>query len=387
METVAPSHVVTPRFLVVVGATLAVFVSFGVVILALPLYVRDALAASDAGVGVAMGAGSLGAILAGPAAGRVADRRGRRVVLLVATALMLVGYLALALEPPLPVVAAVRVIAGAGEAGFVVAAFTMATDLAPADRRGEAMSLVTVGSYTGLAGGPVLADVVGSDRFAVVCLLAGACVALAAVAAVVLPETRPDTGGAPRGWLPPRPTLLPGLLILLALLGFGGFNAFAALHARDVGIEHPGLVFALFGAVVVAVRIVGRKLPDRLGARLSASIACAAIACGLVTAAVWQTEPGLFVATAVFAGGQALAYPAIVLLAMARSAPAERSAVVGTVAAFVDVALASGAFLLGLAANAAGYGAVCLAGAVSAAAGLALLATVRMRSERVADAV
>ena len=388
VEAAGPSRVVTTEFLLVVFATFAVFATFGIFVLALPLYARDVLGASDLGVGVAVGASSIGAVLAGPPAGRLSDRRGRRVVLIVCAVVLAAGYVALAFEPPLEAIVPIRILAGAGEAGFVVASFTMVTDMAPAARRGEAMSLVTVGSYGGLAVGPVVANfVLDTGGYAPAWLLAAGLAAAAGVAGVVLAETRPQVDGdAPRGWLPPRPALAPGLVILLALLGFGGFNAFAALHAREVGLERPGLVFAVFGGVVVAVRLFGRKLPDRLGARVTASAACIAVAAGLVVVAAWQSPAGLLLGTAVFAAGQALAYPAIVLFAMARSADDERSAAVGAVAAFVDVALASGAFVLGIVADAAGYGAVFLAGAASALLGLVLLARVAARAPAAARA-
>jgi MFS family permease len=386
VEYPASSRVVTPPFVAVVVATFAVFATFGFLIFALPLYVRDALAGSDLAVGLAMGVGSIGAILAGPPSGRIADRRGRRIVLFASLVAMLAGYLVLALEPPLAVVVPIRVVAGAGEAAFLVAAFTMAVDLAPSDRRGEAMSLVTVGAYTGLAGGPVIAGVLlDGDRFALVFLAAAALVAVTGLVGLALPETRSEADGeAPHGWLPPRPALLPGLVLLLALLGFGGFNAFVVLHAREIGLAHPGLVFAVFGGIVVLVRVFGRRLPDRLGPRLAASTACAGIAAGLVVVAAWPTPLGLYLGTVVFAGGQALGYPALVLLGMARSAPGERSAVVGALAAFVDIALAAGAFVLGIAAEAAGYRAVFAAGALSAALGLALLVRVRVAAPPVA---
>jgi len=187
-------------------------------------------------------------------------------------------------------------------------------------------------------------------------------------------------------WLPPRSALLPGLVLLLALLGFGGFNAFAVLHAREVGVERPGLVFLVFGGVVILVRLFGRTLPDRLGARAAASTACAAVMCGLVIVAAWQSQTGLFIGTAVFAVGQAFAYPAIALLAMSRSTAIERSAALGAVIAFVDVALVSGAFLLGIAAEFAGYGAVFASGAVSAAGGLVLLSRVSVKPVQVEPA-
>ena len=64
---------------------------------------------------------------------------------------------------------------------------------------------------------------------------------------------------------------------------------------------------------------------------------------------------GLLVGTAIFAVGQALSYPAAVLLAMETSSEVERSAVVGGVTAFVDVALGVGAFTLGAVAAVTGY--------------------------------
>ena len=245
MEAAPPRRVLTGEFLLVCTASSAAFFAFGVVVLALPLYVRDDLGRSDLGVGFATGAASLAAIVAGPVAGRLADRHGRRVLFFGATAGMVAGYLVLALEPPFGVVVGTRLVAGAAEAVFVVSAYTMAADLAPADRRGEAMSLITVGSYLGLAFGPIVADVaVGDGRFARAWLVAAAAVALAATVAYRVGETRPaGDEAAPRGWLPPRSSLLPGLVLLLALLGFGGFSAFAALHAREVGLERPGLVF------------------------------------------------------------------------------------------------------------------------------------------------
>lgn len=221
----------TPAFVRVWVATLAGFMAFGLTLLAVPLYARDELAARDLAIGIAVGAASVTAVLVGPPAGRLADRHGRRGVAAGGAAIMLVAYLALLLDPPLAALTAIRLLAGAGEAAFVVGSFTVVADLAPTERRGEAMSLVTVASYGGLAAGPFLADaVLGEGRFWLVWLLGGACAATAGLAMLSLPETRPP--GAPgrvAHLLPPRSALAPALVILLALVGFGGFNAFVAL--------------------------------------------------------------------------------------------------------------------------------------------------------------
>jgi MFS family permease len=382
---VSATRLVTPAFVRIWLGIFCAFASFGFVLLTLPLYVKDELDRGTIAVGIAVGSASITAVLAGPPTGRLADRRGRRVMVVVGAAIMVGGYLALALQPSLPLVILVRLIAGGGEAAFAIAVLTMAADLAPADRRGEAMSLVTTASYLGLTIGPVLADfALGGARYGLAWLAATVFVLLAGVAVIPLGETRPAAAHeAAAGWLPPRTALLPGLLVLLALLGFGGFVAFAALYARELGFGRPGLIFALFGGIIVVVRTFGRKLPDRLGGRRTLVLCFVNLALGLATIGVWQTEAGLLVGTAIFAVGQALSYPAAVLLAMETSSEAERSAVVGGVTAFVDVALSLGAFTLGAVAAVTGYAGAFLVSSVVALSGLLVLVPLR-RSREVA---
>ena len=378
-------RLITGPFVRVWLGTFAGFASFGFVLLTLPLYVHDELDRGSVAIGIAVGSASITAVLGGPPAGRLADRRGRRPLILGGTAVMIGCYLLLALGPSLPFVVLIRLAAGAGEAAFAIAILTAAADLAPAERRGEAMSLVTTASYLGLTIGPVAADfVLGEDRFALNWVVAASLVVLGTAAVIPLGETRPVSAHeAPGGWLPPRSALRPGLLVLLALLGFGGFVAFAALYARELGFDRPGLIFALFGSVVVVVRTVGRKLPDRLGGRRTLVLCFVNLAVGLATIGAWQTEAGLIVGTAIFAVGQALSYPAAVLLAMETSHEAERSAVVGGVTAFVDVALSLGAFTLGAVAAFTGYAGAFLVASIVALSGLLVVAP-RRRPETIA---
>ena len=382
--TPVSERLITGPFVRVWLGTFAAFASFGFVLVVLPLYSADELGRGSLGVGIAMGAASITAVLGGPPVGRIADRRGRRLMIVIGAVVMVGCYVALALGPSLPLVVLIRLIAGAGEAAFAIAVLTVAADLAPAERRGEAMSLVTTASYLGLTVGPVAADfILGESRYALAWLVAAGLVVLGGAVVIPLGDTRPAAAHeAPGGWLPPRTALFPGLLVLLALLGFGGFVAFAALYARELGIERPGLIFALFGGIIVLVRSFGRKLPDRLGGRRTLALCFVNLAVGLATIGAWQTETGLLVGTAIFAVGQALSYPAAVLLAMETSSEAERSAVVGGVTAFVDVALGVGAFTLGAVAAVTGYAGAFLVSSVVALSGLAFVAPLR-RADRI----
>ena len=378
------SRLLSRDFVRVWVATLGAFASFGMVVLALPLYTKDELGRGSAGIGIAMGAASLTSIVFSTLSGRFADRRGRRPLLLAGGAVMVACYLALALTPELAGVIGIRLIAGAAEATFVVGAYTVIADIAPESRRGEAMSLVTLASYLGLTIGPVLADLVlGDGRFTAVWLVTAGLVALSLAMLVTFRETKPqvDLTASP-GWLPPRGALVPGLLVLVGLLGFGGFVTFAALYARDLGIDRPGLVFALFGGVICLVRAFGRKLPDALGARRTLVLSFVTLAAGLAMIGGWQSTTGLLVGTVVFAAGQALTYPSAVLLAMEATSAAERSATVGTVGAFVDVAIGFGAFTLGGVAAVSGYGGAFLVASLVALSGLIVLVPLR-HSERI----
>ena len=56
------------------------------------------------------------------------------------------------------------------------------------------------------------------------------------------------------------------MIILCGLWGMAAFLTFLPLHATALGLSGAGPALAVFGAVVIAVRLFGAKLPDRVGA-------------------------------------------------------------------------------------------------------------------------
>jgi MFS family permease len=206
-------------------------------------------------------------------------------------------------------------------------------------------------------------------------LTAAACALFAAGAGFALTETRPvATGEVSSGRLLHPAAIGPGLVLIASAFGFAGFNAFVALYARDLGLGGAGWVFLLYSAIVVAIRIFGRTLPDRVGPKQASGSALALLAAGLLTIGIWNAPAGLFVGTALFAVGTALAFPALMTLAVSRAEPSERSSVIGTFSACIDVGFAIGALTLGGVASFAGYEGVFIAGALASLVGALLLA-------------
>jgi predicted MFS family arabinose efflux permease len=124
---------------------------------------------------------------------------------------------------------------------------------------------------------------------------------------------------------------------------------------------------------VVVIRSVGARIPDVLGPERTSRISLLSSAAGLAIVAMWGTPAGLLVGTSVFAVGSALAFPGLMLLALRGTSPGERGSVVGTFTAFVDLGFGVGPALLGVVAEAAGYGGAFAAASAVAVGGLALL--------------
>jgi len=181
-----------------------------------------------------------------------------------------------------------------------------------------------------------------------------------------------------------RAGLLPGLVLLASILGMAGFLTFVPLYATDIGMDGSRLVLASFAGIVVAIRSVGARIPDRLGAARTTRTALALSAAGLALVGGWRSPAGLLAGAVVFAVGVALLTPAVMALAVAAAPPRERASVIGTTSAFLDLAFGLGPAALGLVAAAIGRPGTFLAGAAVAAAGWVLVVATRLGRRKAA---
>ena len=367
-------RLLTARFALVVTAGTAYFVSVAMLLPVLPRYVEDELGGGSVAVGVTTGSFFVGAVLLRPFAGRLGDRMGRRVLIVGGGVFVGLATAAYGLVAAQWWVVLARVVGGMGEAAFFVGAATMITDLAPVERRGEAVSYWSVAVYSGLAFGPPLGEwVLGDDRFVAVWLVSAALGLVAGGVGLFTRDVpRTTTTVSPTRLLHPR-ALGPGLVLFLGLIGLAGFTAFVPLYVDDIGLDDAGGSFLLYGVLILIVRVAGARLPDRLGARRSAAAALVFAAIGTAVMAAWASVPGLVVGTIVFAGGMSLMYPALLLLALDGVPDNERASSVGTISSFFDLSQGLGGLICGTAAALAGERGAFFAGTVAAVVGVAVL--------------
>jgi MFS family permease len=384
------ARLLTPAFVAITVAMLAFFTSGGLFLPTIPRFVVGPLGGSAGTVGLAVGAFALSSLLMRPLAGRLADRRGRRPMLVLGSVIAVAATFGHLLATSLAVLVVMRLVLGVGEALFFVAALAAATDLAPEDRRGEAISYASLAIYLGAAIGPLLGEAAfGALGFPGVWALAGAIAVAAIGLSLLAPETLSASARASMSGgivlLHPR-GIVPGLLVLCGAWGMGAYFAFLPLLGDEIGLDGVSGYLALFAIVVVGLRTIGAKLPDRIGAARLSGTALLASAAGMLLLGFVPTPLGLAVATVVFAIGTAFVFPAIMSLAVLGVAPDERGAVMGTAGLFIDAAFGLSPALLGLLAGPAGYGSTFIVSAGFALVGSAYLLIRRPGSGRVLSA-
>ena len=110
-----PARVLTRPFVLAVLAILGVSFPIGMLLPVLPLFAKGPLGTGSVGVGIAIAAASPTALLVQPLAGRLADRRGRRVLVIVGPLIVATSVAAYTFVDTLAVLVLLRLVTGIGE--------------------------------------------------------------------------------------------------------------------------------------------------------------------------------------------------------------------------------------------------------------------------------
>jgi len=355
--------IVTNLGLLAVGATLPV----------LPRFVSEELNGSDLEVGIVSGAFALTGLVCRPIAGAAADRRGRKATVVAGAVLATVAGALLFLPASIPGLIVSRLFLGAGEGTVFTAGSAWNVDMAPPEHRGRMIGLYGLAIWTGLTLGPPVGEgLLRLGGYELVWAFAAGAPALGALIASQLPESVAPGGAGARGPIISREAIGPGVTFSLSVVGFAAVSAFIVLSLDDRGIGHGATVFSVFAATVVATRLVGGGLPDRIGAARCALGAAGVETVGLVLLGSAQTLWVAILGAIAMGAAFSLLFPALSLLAVNRVAPERRGAAMGTFTAAFDLGMLAGSPAVGAAAALGGYSAAFYLAAASALACAAL---------------
>ncbi len=369
-------------------ATFLFYFGFQLLLPVVPLYAAS-LGGQEADVGLIIGVFALAAMLLRPVAGELADRVGRRPLVLLGTGIFALAPLGYAAARSVPVLLLARLFHGVGMGLGPTAATAAVTDLTPPERRGAAMGLFGLASALGLALGPYLGvELERRTGFAGIFGTATAVEALALGLAWRLPETRPAPAAGPAESGPPGAGRLgrwarrwfsagavyPAGLILALYVSYGGLASFLPLFVARRHLGNPGLFFTVFAVATVAVRPLAGHVADRVGRRAVIAPALAVAAASLGLLAFAGSPAGLLAAAALYGVGFGAGQPALLAMATDRVPAPERGRAMGTVYTAWELGISGGSMLLGVCAARLGYAAMWgIAGACAAAGALAAL--------------
>jgi MFS family permease len=331
---------------------------------ALSPYIKH-LGANNQQLGIVVGAFAIGLLLCRPQMGRMADRRGRKIVLLIGIAVAAIAPLGYLLIPNALGLIPIRIFHGLSIAAFTTAYSALVADLSPPQNRGELMGYMSLGHPIGMAIGPALGGVLLEwTDFAPVFFMAAGLSAIswlcaAQVQSPDLPPPAPAAAPAPKGsWqvLLSDRIRIPTLTMVFVGVAVGTILTFVPLFIQAAHIPlNAGLFYTAAAVTSFGIRLVTGRASDRWGR--GGFITLGLVFYLVAMALLWQahTPQAVIVAGLVegMAGGMFL--PIMITLIADRCHPYERGRIFGLCIAGFDLGIALAGPCLGYVADSIGY--------------------------------
>jgi len=274
MRRVALPGGYSPAFYLAFLSCLLFFSSIHLLITPLPLYI-DAMGGGPADVGLAGTTFAIMALIIRPYIGRLVDTRGRKITMLIGTAIFAIGPLSYIATSSLPAFQVARMFHGIGIAAFTSGYYTLVADVTPPSRWGAAMGLAGIApSLSMIIATPLGTSLLAHTSFNLVFALAGL-IGLASLLAVLpirepahqaLSPQRAESGRT--GLLDVlrlRGVVVPSLVTLTLGFSYATIYSFLPLFARERGIGNVGFFFTVMSILTIASRAIAGNLSDRFG--------------------------------------------------------------------------------------------------------------------------
>lgn len=331
----------------------------------LSLYI-DHIGATRQQVGIVVGAFAIGLLALRPWLGQLADRQGRRLVLLLGMAVVAIAPLGYLLTTSIPLLIGVRAFHGISIAAFTTAYSALVVDLSPPHKRGEVIGYMSLVNPIGMAIGPAIGGFLQAGAGYTPLFLTSAGLGFVGLffAAWVQPDrlppenTQPDAAAEQSFWeLVWSPRLrTPTIVMLLVGLAFGTLITFVPLFLQESEASlNPGLFYSVAAIASFGVRLPTGRASDRYGRGRFITLSLVLYLLSMLL--LWQANTGpTFLMAAFLEGcGGGIFIPMMIALIADRSAPSERGRVFGLCMSGFDLGIATAGPAMGFFAESIGY--------------------------------
>ena len=348
-------------------AGLSFWISLTSLLPTLPAYIED-VGGTKQQVGLVMGSFAIGLLLFRSVVGRLADRRSRKLVVLIGTVVVGIAPLGYLFVESIPLLMVIRAFHGISIAAFTTGYSALVVDQSPPEQKGELIGYMSLVVPVGLAIGPAVGGFLQAGVGYMALFLTSASVGILGLifatqvgkASREKPASHQESGSpqASRFWqLLASPRLrVPAMVLLLIGLAFGTISTFLPLFIRAIAIDlNPGLYYSTAAIASFSVRIFVGRASDRYGRGLfiTASLFCYVLAMLLLATA---ESPGAFLVAGLVQGaGGGTLIPIMIALISDRSAENERGKIYSLCIGGFDLGIAIAGPVIGSFANPLGY--------------------------------
>jgi MFS family permease len=267
-------------------------------------------------------------------------------------------------------VGAGRAIFGVGESALLTAVIAWVVAVADPSDRGRTLGIFGVSVWIGFAMGPVLSEnVYQAWGFRATWAVCAVMPLLSLILAAFLPDPAEKgadddvaCGDSPPGGsaLPvhrwrttARAVAAPGTVAAIVWGAQATLMAYLVIHLEEQGMRTDGAtgaatVFAVFAGSVIASRLIGGSLPDRIGPARAAQYGVAALAAGLLIIAGASSFAVASLGAVVLGLAFGPLYPSLVMMAVEGQSAAHRAAALGAFNALTSLGGAVGSFVGGV---------------------------------------
>jgi MFS family permease len=350
------------NLLILFAAGLLFWSSLASLLPTLPLYI-ESLGATKQQIGIVMGSFAIGMLVFRPQVGMLADKQGRKIVLMIGIAVAAIAPLGYLLVKSLPLLMVIRAFHGISIAAFGTGFIALVGDLAPEHRRGEIIGYMSLVNPIGVALGPALGGylqaTVGYTPLFLSSTTLG-CLSLICILPVVNPPIieKPKDATEDGFWqliTSPR-VRVPAIVLLLIGLSLGTVHTFIALYIKSTGVDlNAGLFFTAAAISSFSIRLFTGRASDKYGRGLFVTFSLIFYTVALLL--IWQANSVLtFLISAVIEGAASgTAMPMISTMMTDRALPHERGRIFGVSLMGFDVGLAIAGPVVGFIAQQVGY--------------------------------
>ncbi|VVB57411.1 Multidrug resistance protein MdtG [uncultured archaeon] len=333
----------TPGVIATLFTLFMVAFGFGVILPILPFYAL-AHGAKPAELGMLTATFAAMSLLFSPLMGKLADRWGRKRILLIGTAGFAFGYLLFAATNSLEMAFVGRAIEGISAAAIFPACLSLLADFTTEAQRSRAMNMVSMAFSLGLIMGPAFGGLAAGISVQAAFLLSAVMAAINFLCVwrfVQEPPAKPsgrDIVAQEAGLLShlASPLLFLFMGTFMVAFMFGGLDATLALFTSErmgFGSAQIGLLFTYIGVLVLLMQFAGDYLISKYGELVSIPAGLALSGSGFLLLAFTHDWLTILIPIAIFISGNALVFPSVNSL-ISKKVGGKRGGVMGLVSSF-----------------------------------------------------